>query len=182
MSARRFWVATLMAVALAIGLSACSDGNDSANAATGNDETAESDTDSDGESPAEESDSADPDGSTQTSEIDSGDDGSDTDDTDGSETPGEADFAEASWQIRPGVAFLEVTDAEPNEPLTLFGEDGTEMLTVVADDLGQASFQYLPFEPATIEAGPDSEILWDCLLYTSPSPRDATLSRMPSSA
>ena len=26
------------------------------------------------------------------------------------------------------------------------------------------------------------EILWSCLLYTSPSPRDATLSRMPSSA
>ena len=26
------------------------------------------------------------------------------------------------------------------------------------------------------------ELLWDCLLYTSPSPRDATLSRMPSSA
>ena len=26
------------------------------------------------------------------------------------------------------------------------------------------------------------ERLWDCLLYTSPSPRDATLSRMPSSA
>mgnify|MGYP003324891645 CR=1 FL=1 len=24
--------------------------------------------------------------------------------------------------------------------------------------------------------------IWDCLLYTSPSPRDATLSRMPSSA
>ena len=24
--------------------------------------------------------------------------------------------------------------------------------------------------------------LWNCLLYTSPSPRDATLSRMPSSA
>ena len=24
--------------------------------------------------------------------------------------------------------------------------------------------------------------LWGCLLYTSPSPRDATLSRMPSSA
>ena len=26
------------------------------------------------------------------------------------------------------------------------------------------------------------EHIWDCLLYTSPSPRDATLSRMPSSA
>ena len=28
----------------------------------------------------------------------------------------------------------------------------------------------------------ENEILQDCLLYTSPSPRDATLSRMPSSA
>ena len=27
-----------------------------------------------------------------------------------------------------------------------------------------------------------SQLLFDCLLYTSPSPRDATLSRMPSSA
>ena len=30
--------------------------------------------------------------------------------------------------------------------------------------------------------GTESEKLLDCLLYTSPSPRDATLSRMPSSA
>ena len=29
---------------------------------------------------------------------------------------------------------------------------------------------------------PDATELKDCLLYTSPSPRDATLSRMPSSA
>ena len=28
----------------------------------------------------------------------------------------------------------------------------------------------------------DSNLINDCLLYTSPSPRDATLSRMPSSA
>ena len=28
----------------------------------------------------------------------------------------------------------------------------------------------------------DEQVFWDCLLYTSPSPRDATLSRMPSSA
>ena len=27
-----------------------------------------------------------------------------------------------------------------------------------------------------------TDIYWNCLLYTSPSPRDATLSRMPSSA
>ena len=29
---------------------------------------------------------------------------------------------------------------------------------------------------------PDWQRDWSCLLYTSPSPRDATLSRMPSSA
>ena len=28
----------------------------------------------------------------------------------------------------------------------------------------------------------DKMLYWSCLLYTSPSPRDATLSRMPSSA
>ena len=27
-----------------------------------------------------------------------------------------------------------------------------------------------------------NHVIWSCLLYTSPSPRDATLSRMPSSA
>ena len=32
-----------------------------------------------------------------------------------------------------------------------------------------------------IAVGPTGEV-WICLLYTSPSPRDATLSRMPSSA
>ena len=33
---------------------------------------------------------------------------------------------------------------------------------------------------ATLAA--DWTLLWDCLLYTSPSPRDGLLSRMPSSA
>ena len=34
----------------------------------------------------------------------------------------------------------------------------------------------------SFNGGPGSASLWFCLLYTSPSPRDATLSRMPSSA
>ena len=34
----------------------------------------------------------------------------------------------------------------------------------------------------TIESNSGNVILKTCLLYTSPSPRDATLSRMPSSA
>ena len=33
-----------------------------------------------------------------------------------------------------------------------------------------------------ISQGQDATPIWICLLYTSPSPRDATLSRMPSSA
>ena len=37
--------------------------------------------------------------------------------------------------------------------------------------------------PATIMTDPDmADATYICLLYTSPSPRDATLSRMPSSA
>src|SRR5664280_2798698 len=34
---------------------------------------------------------------------------------------------------------------------------------------------------AVVVAHPDDETLWCCLLYTSPSPRDRTRSRMPSS-
>ena len=33
-----------------------------------------------------------------------------------------------------------------------------------------------------INEGPDLNLLYTCLLYTSPSPRDRTRSRMPSSA
>ena len=37
------------------------------------------------------------------------------------------------------------------------------------------------FDPRSVDKRSDSRS-WSCLLYTSPSPRDATLSRMPSSA
>ena len=37
-------------------------------------------------------------------------------------------------------------------------------------------------EKAVLARGENSNYINDCLLYTSPSPRDATLSRMPSSA
>ena len=36
--------------------------------------------------------------------------------------------------------------------------------------------------PAVIKKVNQGKLQFDCLLYTSPSPRDATLSRMPSSA
>ena len=42
------------------------------------------------------------------------------------------------------------------------------------------------FKPSMVELHPDGSTttpaVWDCLLYTSPSPRDGLLSRMPSSA
>ena len=41
---------------------------------------------------------------------------------------------------------------------------------------------YNAVEKARKKATESGESLWSCLLYTSPSPRDATLSRMPSSA
>ena len=43
----------------------------------------------------------------------------------------------------------------------------------------------LPLAGFTAAGGafsPHAALVWACLLYTSPSPRDATLSRMPSSA
>ena len=40
---------------------------------------------------------------------------------------------------------------------------------------------YTPYGPGPTELFPE-ELFIVCLLYTSPSPRDATLSRMPSSA
>ena len=38
------------------------------------------------------------------------------------------------------------------------------------------------FAVASVDEGMQVKKVYDCLLYTSPSPRDATLSRMPSSA
>ena len=51
---------------------------------------------------------------------------------------------------------------------------------------GMGGFQLLPFYDAARRLGLQHNLINDercaCLLYTSPSPRDATLSRMPSSA
>ena len=53
-------------------------------------------------------------------------------------------------------------------------DDESRMRKLVKDFLTKKNFQVL-------EAGNGEEAM-DCLLYTSPSPRDGLLSRMPSSA
>ena len=74
--------------------------------------------------------------------------------------------------------MLEVIEREPE--IDGFADDGLvpEKATEGAIELKDVTFAY--------PSRPDIEVCKDyslsCLLYTSPSPRDATLSRMPSSA
>ena len=61
----------------------------------------------------------------------------------------------APWDVRTGVEQVTVTGAEPGQPLTLYGSGNRRLLTLRADDAGQAHFAYLPSEHMTLESGPD---------------------------
>jgi hypothetical protein len=61
----------------------------------------------------------------------------------------------APWDVRTGVEQVTVTGAEPGQPLTLYGSGNRRLLTLRADDAGQAHFAYLPPEHMTLESGPD---------------------------
>src|SRR5690606_4272515 len=81
-----------------------------------------------------------------------------SDDADGGGGEGAvAAAAAAPWTIDAGVETLTVTGADPGEHLTLVGPDGPA-LTLVADDLGQAHFAYLPAEHVTVQSGPDADL------------------------
>ncbi|MGH9261433.1 MAG: hypothetical protein ACRD08_16325, partial [Acidimicrobiales bacterium] len=60
----------------------------------------------------------------------------------------------APWDVRTGVEQITVTGATPGEPLTLYGPRRRKLLTMLADDQGQAHFAYLPPEHATVQSGP----------------------------
>ena len=71
-----------------------------------------------------------------------------------------------------------------NAPTVTCGTITNNSITFEWDDVGGSSYEvnvdgtgWVPASP-----GPLSHTVNGCLLYTSPSPRDATLSRMPSSA
>ena len=59
---------------------------------------------------------------------------------------------------------------------------GIKLETVTMDMLGSAKRVVVDKENSTIVGGSGKKKDIDCLLYTSPSPRDGLLSRMPSSA
>jgi predicted acyl esterase len=61
----------------------------------------------------------------------------------------------APWSVRAGVEQITVTGADPGEPLTLYGQRGRRLLTLLADDQGQAHFAYLPGEYREVQSGPD---------------------------
>ena len=47
---------------------------------------------------------------------------------------------------------------------------------------GAISLTQIPGDPDSIKGNKARGVYWTCLLYTSPSPRDQVVSRMPSSA
>ena len=57
--------------------------------------------------------------------------------------------------MRAGVEQITVTGAEPGQPVTLYGTGDRKLVTLLADDEGQAHFGYLPGEHATLQSGPD---------------------------
>lgn len=63
------------------------------------------------------------------------------------------DPAPAAFAVSPGVRQVTVTGAAPRQELTLIDPDGRRRLTLVADDLGQATFAYLPAEYARVDTG-----------------------------
>lgn len=65
---------------------------------------------------------------------------------------------DAGWEVLAGVELITVTGLERAQPVTLYGTDDEELITVIADELGQAAFPLVPDEPLTVSAGPDFAI------------------------
>jgi predicted acyl esterase len=55
------------------------------------------------------------------------------------------------FMVHPGVEIVSVTGAAAGDELTLLDPDGNRLLTLLADDLGQAHFSYIPSEPLVVD-------------------------------
>lgn len=67
-------------------------------------------------------------------------------------TPSDEPTAPVDFSFRAGVEQVTVTGAEPRQEVTLLDAAGTRLVTMIADDLGQAHFAYVPDEHAVIDA------------------------------
>ena len=89
-----------------------------------------------------------------------------------------------------GNVLINDSDPNPNDSISVTGVNGSALLTgdvfaagtstVVGTVTVDAAGNYT-FSPDVLFTG-EAEFTYTCLLYTSPSPRDRTRSRMPSSA
>ncbi len=79
------------------------------------------------------------------------------DDEGGKDEPADP-TAVARFSVNPGVETATVTGADPRAELTLYDAAGERLLTIVADDLGQAHFAYVPDEHLVIESGDGTRI------------------------
>jgi predicted acyl esterase len=59
----------------------------------------------------------------------------------------------ASFTVAPGVQLVTVTGAEPKQPLTLVDARGRRLITLIADDNGNANFSPIPDEYGVYETG-----------------------------
>ena len=76
------------------------------------------------------------------------------------------------------ILIMNIMTGEPNEWRAAIQAELPDLDVRFMPDAGDTSdIRYLAFGKPDFDALPEL-----CLLYTSPSPRDATLSRMPSSA
>ena len=92
---------------------------------------------------------------------------------------GTAGWIAASWFSRRWGNRMEVVVIDKSEPERVgVGEATLLSFPKVMRDMGYQEKEWMNEIDATFKAG----ILFPCLLYTSPSPRDRTRSRMPSSA
>lgn len=67
---------------------------------------------------------------------------------------------EPDFTVRPGVETATVLDGIPGGEYTLYDADDTPLITLIADELGQAHFAYLPPEHGTYETGPGTTLAY----------------------
>ena len=87
---------------------------------------------------------------------------------------------ETPKKLRKSIMKIKTNSQEPGEPKDTEGNTVFEIFKSIASE--EETSTLAADYASGIGWGDAKQRLFDCLLYTSPSPRDATLSRMPSSA